>query len=58
MATGSLDSNLSIWSIVDNYKEVAKVEGIRGEVLSIAFSGDSKYLAAACTLDTTVKLWS
>ena len=54
LGTGSADSQVLIWDM-KSQSNVAKFEGHRGEISSLAFSENGYYLATSA--DTAVKLW-
>lgn len=47
---------IRLWN-VRPHKEFVKLDGHSGEIRSVAFSPDSKYLASG-SIDATVKVWS
>lgn len=57
LAAASFDGTVSIWSTINGFKCVAKLEGHENEVKSVRFSPDGRHIAT-CGRDRTVWIWS
>jgi WD40 repeat protein len=55
LGSGSWDETIRLWDVATG-EEMARLEGHKDQVRSLAISPDGKTLASACT-NGTIKLW-
>ena len=56
LASGSVDNTIRIWDITER-KEIGRIEGHDGQVVSVAFHPVNNALLASGSEDRTVRLW-